>query len=165
MKPYMTAKNPYTGKLSKTLKSLWSQKKGNLPLSVTKGQDAPKELTSYSLTTTLSAPLAGLPQSLKHLKKDPIVRECRGLLLSLQSFDVTGTFSLLSSSSPYTICGFVDGNEVFLDISHDQALGQPEPVIPPANTKGLSISLKLAICLSGLMFLMSLVGLMKSIAA
>ena len=109
----------------------------------TSAQAAQRETILYSLTTTLSAPLSGLPQSLGHLANDPIAEECRVLLLSLQSLDVTGTFSLTSSQSSYMISGFVEGNEVCLDISLNPELGQPEPVIPIVPTKAPSIFSKL----------------------
>lgn len=107
--------------------------------SETKGLKEREENTSSLLTTTLSHPLAGLPQSLEHLKSDPIVEECRVLLLSLENLDATGTFSLSSSSSIYMISGFVLGNQVCLAISRKQVPGPRVRVMSPAITKEKSI--------------------------
>ena len=157
----MTAKNLFTDKLSKILRSLSLEKKGSLLPSETQALGKREAATSYSLTTTLSAPLAGLPQSLRHLERDPIVVECRDLLSSLQNLDVIGTFSLSHSSSLYTISGFVEGTEAFLDISLSPELGPLELVMPPAITKEESIFWKLVIWLIVLMYFGLAVALMK----
>lgn len=156
----MIAKNLFTNKLMKTLKSLLSQKKESLPSSETKEQEEPQESILCSLTTTLSAPRLGLPQSLRYLKKEPIVQECQALLSSLKDTDVTGTFFLSSSLSSYTISGFVEDNEICLVISQSQERGQRGHAMNDVIMMAQSIFSKPVIALIVLTFLINLVVLM-----
>jgi len=158
----MTAKNPFTDKLSRTLKLLLSQKKARLQSYAMKVLAEQKAKSSYLLTTTLSQALVGwrqyLGDSLTSLLEELVAQP------SLQgSFEVTGTYSNTDLLSGSMTSFFLKDDHIFLAISCGQEHGLLVQLTKTAITKAKSISLKRAIPLIAEKSLRALAALMNRI--
>jgi len=139
------------------------QKKESFQSSGMKVRNVQKAIFSLSLMTTLSAIQDGSSQLFRLLIPTQILEEFQVLVLSLNNFDGTGTFSVSSQQSIYTISFFVKEDQVFLDISVNRERGQQERLKILAPMKEPSISLKPVICLLVLNSFILLAVLMKVI--
>lgn len=138
-----------------------SKKKEVLASFEIKEPEEPKEISLFSQMMTLSHLPAGLKQLSHPLLPQIVSAEFQALLLSLQNFEGTGTFSVRLGPNIYTMSFFVKGDNLCLDISHQAELGQLELQNQTAPMKEKLISWKHVILLIELIFIFVLAVSMR----
>lgn len=155
----MTVWNLFTRRQNKISKSSSNGERGHLLLLEMKAQQKRRENTSFLLTTTLSAALAGWKRYLGH-STIKILQVLADHPLLVHNLRTTGIYSNSNLLSGFTTEYFLDGQHIYLDISQSRELGLLARAKNLAVTMAQSISWKHVIVLIVNLFLISLLVLM-----
>lgn len=156
----MTVWNLFTRRQNKISKSSSNGERGHLLLLEMKAQQKRRENTSFLLTTTLSAALAGWKRYLGH-STIKILQVLADHPLLVHNLRTTGIYSNSDLLSGFTTEFFLDGAHIYLDILQSRELGLLVRAKRNVIMWGKLNFWKLAILLIFDLFLISLAVLMK----